>query len=289
MNKMKLWALCLSFILVFGVLQGCGSKSAENTDSKKTEEAERPDPEKRAPGMDVGTSGSSMSEGGSIEGSSVEMSDTIRWFNATYAVLTDLNGWDYNLFGGLEPTESNQKLEQQLLVEWWGVTDRASADETLDWILTEGHRVEFVDTMVYLEEYEIQNVAEDERVDFILEYFDISEEEAKIYADAYTKYETYGENTIAGWDYCRAMNLMGYYYLAGYYTEEEALDKSLEIAETMQPMFDSWDALIDSYMCGYEYWAEESSEERREVYEDLKGREDNPYAVDYQMTLEKTW
>ena len=25
-----------------------------------------------------------------------EMTDTIRWFNAAYAVLTDLNGWDYN-------------------------------------------------------------------------------------------------------------------------------------------------------------------------------------------------
>jgi hypothetical protein len=46
---------------------------------------------------------------------------------------------------------------------------------------------------------------------------------------------------------------------------------------------------MDSYLRGYEYWAEESSDERRAVYEDLKGREDNPYAVDFKMTLEKTW
>ena len=35
-----------------------------------------------------------------------------------------------------------------------------------------------------------------------------------------------GENAITGWDYSRALSLMGYYYLAGYYSEQEALDKS---------------------------------------------------------------
>ncbi len=82
---------------------------------------------------------------------------------------------------------------------------------------------------------------------------------------------------------------MSFYYLAGYYTEEEALDKSLEIAQTLQPLFTSWDDLIASYMRGYEYWAEESSADRQAVYEDLKTRSDNPYTVDYNTTLEKTW
>ena len=82
-------------------------------------------------------------------------------------------------------------------------------------------------------------------------------------------YEQFGAEAIDGWDYCRALNLMSFFYLAGYYTEEEALDKSLEIAVTLQEKFDSWDALVDSYLRGYEYWAEESSDERREVYEDL--------------------
>ena len=102
-------------------------------------------------------------------------------------------------------------------------------------------------------------------------------------------YEQYGPDAIAGWDYCRAMNLMSFYYLAGYYTEQEALDKSLEIARTMQPLFESWDDLMSSYMRGYEYWAEESADERRALYEDLKTRQDNPYSVDFKMQLEKTW
>ena len=62
-----------------------------------------------------------------------------------------------------------------------------------------------------------------------------------------------------------------------------------ESAQIMQPLFTSWDELMDSYLCGYEYWSEESSEERRAVYEDLKGREDSPYKIDYNLVLEKTW
>lgn len=64
---------------------------------------------------------------------------------------------------------------------------------------------------------------------------------------------------------------------------------ALEVAQIMQPLFDSRDDLVDSYLRGYECRTAESSDERREVYEDLKSRNDNPYAVDYNTTLEKTW
>lgn len=223
------------------------------------------------------------------DATTVELTDTVRWFNASYAILTELNGWDYNRFAGLAANDDAKALEQQSLDEWWGVTDRASADETLEWALTEGHRAGFADNMSYLQENGMGDVAEADRAAFVLEYFDVTEEEAQVLADEYAMYEEFGPNAIDGWDYCRAMNLVSFYYLAGYYTEQEALDKSLEIAQTMQPLFGSWDELADSYLRGYEYWAEESSDERRAIYEDLKSRADNPYAVDYNTSLEKTW
>ena len=105
----------------------------------------------------------------------------------------------------------------------------------------------------------------------------------------YKMYEEYGANAIDGWDYCRAMNLLSFYYLAGYYTEQEVLEQSLEIAKMIQPLYESWDELIASYLRGYEYWAEESSEERRAVYEELKEKEDSPYNIDFKMELVKTW
>lgn len=218
-----------------------------------------------------------------------ELTDTIRWFNASYAVLTDLNGWDYNRFAGLAANDDVMAMEQKSLEEWWSVTDRATADSTLDWILTEGHRATFAEDMTYLEEAGIRDIAPQERSAFLLDQFEMTEDEAQNYAEMFGFYEQYGPDAIAGWDYCRAMNLMSFYYLAGYYTEQEALDTSLEIARTMQPLFESWDDLMSSYMRGYEYWAEESADERRALYEDLKTRQDNPYSVDFKMQLEKTW
>ena len=218
-----------------------------------------------------------------------ELTDTIRWFNASYAVLTDLNGWDYNRFAGLAANDDVMAMEQKSLEEWWSVTDRVTADSTLDWILTEGHRDTFAEDMAYLEEAGIRDIAPNERSAFLLDQFQMTADEAQNYAEMFGFYEQYGPDAIAGWDYCRAMNLMSFYYLAGYYTEQEALDKSLEIARTMQPLFESWDDLMSSYMRGYEYWAEESADERRALYEDLKTREDNPYSVDFKTELEKTW
>ncbi len=217
------------------------------------------------------------------------LSDTVRWFNASYAILTELNGCDYNIFAGLEPSFAVAAMEQKMLEDSWGVTDRASADETLDWILTEGHRYGFKDDMSFLKDYGLGEIDEENRKDFILEYFDITSEEADFYVTSFAMYEEYGEGAIDAWDYCRALNLMSFFYLAGYYTETEALDGSLEIAKTLQEKFDSWDTLVDSYLRGYEYWAEESSDKRREIYEDLKKRDDNPYRVDYNTELVKTW
>ncbi len=225
--------------------------------------------------------------GGQLEDSGIENSDTVRWFNASTAILTKLNGQNYNLYGGMPLNDSTRQLEINSLDEWWGVTDRQTADETLDWILTEGHRLQFADDMDYLESNGMAS-AQDKKA-FVLECFDVSEDTAEMMAKCYDYYVEYGATAIDGWDYCRALNLMSFYYIAGYYTAEEALDKSLEIAQTVQQKFNSWDELVDSYLRGYEYWSEESSQERREVYDGLLEADDNPYEVDFKLTLEKTW
>lgn len=221
--------------------------------------------------------------------STVEKTDTIQWFNNTCAVLTAVNGWDYTMFGGLPANDDSKAVAQTLLSEGWEVTDRGTADETMDWLLTEGHRVSYVDDMEYIKETGVADVAAGDRMNFFLQNFDVSEEEAQDYIDWYGFYEQYGEDAIAAWDYGRAMSLLGYYYLAGYYTEEEALNKSLEVANTIQSTFDSWDSFMESYFVGYEYWAGESSDDRREIYEEIKTASDSPFSLDWGMTLEKSW
>lgn len=218
-----------------------------------------------------------------------KQSDTERWINASYAILTELNNQDYTLYGGMKINELNKQIQIASLEEWWGVTDRQTADETLEWALTEGHRADFKELMEYLDELGMSELGEEDWLPFIIYCFEVDDDEAQYLVDMYTMYDEYGEHAIDAWDYCRALNLASFYYVAGYYTREEALDKSLEIAKEFQAMYSSWDELVDSYLRGYEYWAEESSDERRAVYEEIKGRDNNPYAVDYNTTLEKTW
>lgn len=218
-----------------------------------------------------------------------EMTDTIRWFNATYAILTKANNCNLEYFGGMAANEENAEINKTSLESSWGVTDRASADETMNWILSEGHRADFKSTMQTLVDAGIQNAAADGRKDFILENFEVTDEEAQYMADMYGYYEQYGENAIDAWDYCRALSLTGFYFHAGYYTEQEALDKAMEIAQLLQPLYTSWDEAMNSYLHGYEYWAEESSEERRAIYEELKADADSIYNVDWNLAFEKTW
>lgn len=221
--------------------------------------------------------------------STVALSDTLRWINGTYAILTALNQQDYNLYGGIAANETNQLMTQASLEEWWGVTDRTTADENMDWLLNEGHRASFISEMEQFEAEGITEVKPKDYADYLYEWYDVTEEEAASYATLYGYYKEFGANAIDAWDYSRAMSFLASSYIAGYYTEQEALDLAFEIAGTIQESFTSWEDYMENYLRGYEYWSGESSDERRSVYEEIKGRSDSPFSLDWNLTFEKTW
>lgn len=214
--------------------------------------------------------------------------ETILWINATHAILTEMNGWDYTIFGGMEATEANKALMIPFLDEWWGVTDHDSAVENIEWLLAEGHRAEFAEFMQMLDEDGWSDYGEEETAAMMGELLE-DETAGTFLARAYAEYQNYGPGSIDGWDYSRALSLLGWYYVAGFYTESEALDTALLIAKDLQGRFSSWDELTESYMRGYEYWSYESADPRREVYAELKARSDSPYQVPWDLTLEKSW
>lgn len=224
-----------------------------------------------------------------VKHSAVETTDTILWMNGTHAVLTMLNGHDYTVFGGRSPDDESVGIEKEMLSRQWGVTDRESADESLDWLLSRGHRTPFAEEMESLTEEGLGDVSKEKRAGFFYENYEMTEEEVQRYIRFYEAYEEKGEEAISAWDYSRMLMLLSGYYVAGYYSEMEALDKSLEIARMIQTKYDSWDTFTDSYMLGYEYWAEESSEFRRLVYEILLEEPDSPYRLPWNMKLVKDW
>lgn len=93
----------------------------------------------------------------------------------------------------------------------------------------------------------------------------------------------------SAYDYSRAMSNLGFYYLADYYTEEEALDQALETAKKIQETFSSWDEFVEDYLEGYEERSGDTSGERREIYENLKDSQWNPYEIEWNLKLKKSW
>lgn len=221
--------------------------------------------------------------------STVAMTDTIKWFNASNALILEENNWKFELFAGLPVNENTQVIARDLAEEVWSVTDKETAEREIDAILAGGLSSAYADDMNILTEAGLAEVAPEERINFLITNFEMDYTEAEYYVSMYAMYGQYGSTAILGWDYCVVMELIQYSYLAGFYTETEALERSLIVAQMIQENFDSWDALMESYMNGFEYWAEESAVEYRAMYEELKGSEKNPYAVDFHTALEKTW
>lgn len=177
---------------------------------------------------------------------------TVRWFNATYALLTAIKGGNTNLPGGFETSELMEQTMKEMLARDWDVIDRTSADERFQWVMTGVH----------------------------------NQETEKVY----------GEKGIKAWDYSRAMSLLGYYYIAGYYTYEEVMDKSLETAKEIQSMYNSWDEFVYSYLLGYQHWIKYDPtdpnlqyDKRKAFYEELKAQKNSPFLIDWNLTLKKDW
>ncbi len=223
------------------------------------------------------------------------VSDTVRWINTTYALLTEANRGDRDLIGGFKKTELNQEQVRTMLSEWWDVTDRATADENLDWLLSEGHRTVFQKDMADLEEAGLTDLSSEE-LRSAAEDAGYTDEAAAWLVAMVELYRDKGSHAIDAWDYCRALQVLGYYYVAGYYTEEETLDASLEVAKTLQGMYGSWDECMESYLAGYQYWQEDDAQDpdsataaRRKIYEELQADDENPYELDWNTSLVKTW
>lgn len=223
------------------------------------------------------------------------ISDTIKWFNATYAVLTEDNGGDLNAIGGFDKSFISKRLVRSLLVRWWGVSDRKTADETFNSMFSVGHRQRFSDYFNRQYEDGVFDIPLD-KLDAYLDESGFDKTDKSYFIAMMNIYKEKGESAIDAWDYCRFLQLLGFYYVAGYYSLQETLDKSLEIAPMIQQQYSSWAELLESYLNGYHFWQQDDSNDpnsltanRISLYNKLKESDHSPYTLDWNTKLEKTW
>jgi len=138
------------------------------------------------------------------------------WALATKALLDQYNGQSHET---LEPkTTSGRVWAQEDLREWWGVQTHQQAIDMLQWLQDSGHR--------------------------------------EGYQEKDTRPRRKGERRTRylAWDYCRLVWVAGTSYVAGYLTEEEAWQKIMPAARTIQGSYSSWREMGEDYLRGREIW-----------------------------------
>lgn len=269
----------------------CGATPEEPKENRR-EEAEQKNTEKERKDAEK----ASISLEGEYKPASFEQrdvnSDTIRWMCSAYAIYSAYNDKSLEVVGGLAGDDREWYREEvkEALAGGWGIYDRKDVEDTLEDLLEEGHRKQYKEAVSELKKAEILELSSGEAMVEIAGYDSLSEEEVCKYQTAYEAYQKYGENGIDGWDYCRALQILGDCYQAEYINLEECLDLSLPIAQELQKTYENWDGVAESYLYGYSFWKGErtddyDSQKRWEVYEELKNMESGPYDT----KLENTW
>lgn len=223
------------------------------------------------------------------------------FINGMTAVLDSVNGGNlreaYKLLVDLDTDASQLETlssqARQSLSASWGVENSSDLMEMADWLIYEGHNQ---DAWYLLREYDGLYETDHDTFDAKLKEQDLDEETYISLLAAYDAWFAYGDGGIAAWDLSRVGTIMGFGYVSGYCTYEEAMVKTLEAAEKAQELYDSWEEFNQSYLYGYSYWAEESlndpassAAERAELVNSLASQANGPFSVDWKMDLEKEW
>ena len=218
-------------------------------------------------------------------------SDTTKWICAAYAIYTKYNDKSLSAIGGLEGDDREWYRDsiKEELSGGWGIKGRKDVERVVNKLLAKGHKEEYAKTIQELKKKKLLDLSTEEAMANLPDDEDLSR-----YQVAHEAYQKYGEHGIDGWDYCRALQILGDCYQADYIILEECLDMSLPIAEKLQSTYESWEGVAESYLYGFSFWKEElpddyESQERWDTYEELKTMQASPYEVDYNTKLENTW
>lgn len=138
-----------------------------------------------------------------------------------------------------------------MMNEWWGITNRQSALETLDWLKREGHRTEYnnvYDVLVVGNVTSCQDLPDADlslcRDSDIRDIHDIAKQ----------VHDLAGDKTLIAWDFARLINVARWCYTMGWLSEEEAWTYIIPASIKIQTTYSSWEEFGRHYIYGRAYW-----------------------------------
>ncbi len=148
---------------------------------------------------------------------------------------------------------SDAETLREMLEEWWGVTDKKTVLEIIDWLLNEGQHADADLALAEIRRRGLDAIAEEERAD----------ERSKIGdAVAIAEYVTDANGstveslpeTVLGWDLVRAVNVARWALLCGYIDESEMWKEIGAAVEIARKTFGSWEEYGASFAVGRGVW-----------------------------------
>ncbi|MDR2913916.1 MAG: DUF1266 domain-containing protein [Tannerella sp.] len=175
-----------------------------------------------------------------------------------------------------------------ILSDWWGINDRDSAIETLDYLRDKGYAYYFPTV------YKAFSASSDqERKDIITSEMTTQEDAEKAYAQTHNLLESVDslkklkliEETddiekygVVGWDAGRLIFIARLCYDAKYIDEEEAWIYIDAAYAQAQKAFKSWDELAKSYVIGRFIWNGKSADDGIQHFaDDLVNKPNSPW------------
>lgn len=159
-------------------------------------------------------------------------------------------GANLALYRSESPRILSMKIDHETLKEglssYWDISNPEEAVQTLEWLLSEGHRTKYDELLLALKAG--QSFTEEE-VGKSQECYE-SAQEAMMKKLSFTKSDFDRVDTIAAWDFDRAVNIARWSYILGYITEEQAWSYIERAADAASPYFQSWKDYFISFAFG---------------------------------------
>lgn len=213
---------------------------------------------------------------------------TVRWIIDAYAIYVPFENGEYGELGGHSLNDWDQEQVKEYLSDWWGITSRATATRTISQMLKKGTRASYRHAFeTYLKKGYL-SMDENGYVD-IISISEIPEDEqcrTWVCYDAYGHLDTRG---VDAWDYVRIMRITGLCYQCGYISLEECLDQCLPIAQRLQKEYGSFEEIFESYIYGYQFWKNDSDDDRIYFYRRAAGEAVENIQSEYNTELVKDW
>ncbi len=135
------------------------------------------------------------------------------------------------------------------LRSWWGIRDRGSAIEVLNWLRDEGHRADWQDTVLHHAQYVGEDVDET-----------LAHAEKFLLKHGLIKSRADFQAGVSAWDWGRLVTLSRWCYDRKYITEAEAWQYINHATQQSRAGFSSWETYSQSYMIGQFLWNPDPSE-----------------------------